>query len=86
MNTQEMTRTREQGTNVTKPTNGLERIAAVRDIVAQSQYAKVDGIMLDLFSASAIVTVYDALNETNQAKYREFPVSKMASIAFKFVA
>jgi hypothetical protein len=42
-------------------------------------------VALDSFSASAIVQVYDALNETNKAKFAALPIHKMARIAFKFV-
>lgn len=38
---------------------------------------------LDLFSASAIVQVYDALNETNRAKYGALDPYKAATVAFK---
>ena len=81
----EITRIRENGTHVTMPQNGWNRIAAIRSVVAKGQYAKIDGIMLDLFSASAIIKIYNAINPENQAKYREMPVSKMASIAFKLL-
>lgn len=40
-------------------------------------------IALDSFSASAIVAVYDALNETNRARYEQFSIQTMASMAFK---
>lgn len=85
MNHTEPTRTRQRGTRVTLPTNGEERIAAIRQIVAEHQYAKIDGIMVDAFSASAIVAVYDALNPTNRAMFANFTVGKMARIAFKLV-
>ena len=39
--------------------------------------------MVDLFTASLIVKVYDALNDANRERYAGFPVRKMASIAFK---
>jgi len=81
----EPTRVRKAGTVVTNPATGLDRIAAVRQIVERRQYAKVDGVMVDLFSASAIVAVYDALKPENQAKFREAPVGLMARIAFKLV-
>ena len=85
MNTREQTRVREQGTIVTNPKTGVERIEALRQIVRDSQYAKIDGIMVDLFSASAIIGIYDRISEANQAKYREMPVYKMADIAFKLM-
>lgn len=40
---------------------------------------------LDSFSASAIVAVYDALNETNRAKFERMRIDKMAGLAFRFV-
>ena len=85
MNTKEQTRVREQGTKVTNPQDGIERINAVRQIVTDCQYAKIDGIMLDLYSASAIIKVYDNLNEPNQIKYRGLPVYRMGEIAFKLL-
>jgi hypothetical protein len=85
MNTREQTRVREQGTIVTNPADGLQRINAVRQIVTDSQYAKIDGIMLDLFSASAILKVYDNINEANKVKYSSMPVYRMAEIAFKIM-
>ncbi|MBE3036950.1 MAG: hypothetical protein IMZ70_07730 [Candidatus Atribacteria bacterium] len=83
MREREQTRVREQGTVVTNPKTGIERIDAIRQIVTEKQYAKVDGVMVDLFSASAIINVYDNINGTHQAKYRELPVQRMVDIAFK---
>ncbi len=85
MDNREATRIREQGTPVTQPATPQERIGAIRTIVKDGQYAKVDGIMVDLFSASAIVAVYDALKPENQAKYANLPAGKMAFMAFKLV-
>jgi hypothetical protein len=42
-------------------------------------------VALDTFSASAIVQVHDALNETNRAKYAAMGVVKMAHVAFKLI-
>jgi hypothetical protein len=73
------------GTKVTKSGSGDERIEAIRNIADSKQYAKVDGVMIDLFSASAIVKVYDALNDTNKEKFKNLPVAKMASVAMKLL-
>lgn len=81
----DVTRVRERGTRVTMPKSPAERIAAVRQIVQEHQYAKIDGYMVDGFSASAIVQVYDALNDANKEKYAALPVSKMAAVAFKLI-
>ena len=85
----EQTRTREQGTEVINPTNfedpGLARIEAIRHIVDAGQYAKIDGCMIDLFSASAIIKVYDAISDENKAKYRVKKAPVMANIALKLI-
>lgn len=44
-----------------------------------------DWVALDAFSASAIVQVYDALNEANRAKFAQLSIQRMAAVAFKFV-
>lgn len=81
----EPTRTRKHGTRVTRSKDGDEIIAACRSIVANGQYEKINGHMVDLFTASAVVKVYDALNETNQAKLKALPVARMASVVFNLL-
>lgn len=76
-------KTRQNGTKVYTPTTPGERIDAFRDVTADRQYAKIDGVMVDLFSASAVVQVYDALNPDNQQKYAAFPATRMVQIAFQ---
>jgi hypothetical protein len=86
MDNREQTRIRKNGTWITSSGNGAERIAACRDIVARSQYAKIDGIMVDLFSASAILAVHDGLTrEDLRAKYLAMPIARMAHVAFKLL-
>lgn len=83
----EQTRTRQHGTK-NHTTNGdpAAKLAALREIVERKQYAKIDGAMVDLFSASAIVKVYDALSEANREKFAALPVVTMAKIAFKLLS
>lgn len=38
---------------------------------------------VDLFSASAIVAVWEALNEENRAKFEKLPIARMAEVAFQ---
>lgn len=42
-------------------------------------------VVLDAFSASAIVTVFDALNEANRERYSTLTLTKMAHVAFKIL-
>jgi hypothetical protein len=81
----EIERTREQGTQVFMPQSGETRIQAIRSILTNKAYAKIDGCMIDLFSASAICKVYDALSSVNQSKFAAMPAPKMALIAFKLI-
>jgi hypothetical protein len=76
---------RKQGTIETIAGNPEDRISAIRAILEKKQYAKVDGTMIDLFSASVILKVYDNLNEENKAKFSSFTAGKMAIIAYKLI-
>lgn len=40
-------------------------------------------VIVDAFTASAIVQVYDALNNDNKVKFFALPIDKMAKVAFK---
>ena len=84
---QEPTRTREQGTKVwNSRENMLYKIDGCRDIVSRKQYAKIDGVMVDLFTASAIVAVYDALKvPANQEKFLSLGIVAMANMAYRLI-
>jgi hypothetical protein len=45
-----------------------ESVDALRQIVADKNAAKVNGTLVDLFTASAIMQVYDAVNDANKVK------------------
>ena len=64
---------------------GAEGIEACRRIVAEKQAAKVNQVMVDLFSASAIVRVYDAVNDENKARLEAKPVAIVADIVFRLL-
>lgn len=85
MNRLEPTRVRRQGTRVTTTKNGSEIIAACRSIVANDQYEKINGVMVDLFSASAIIKIYDALSDVSKMKFETLPVVRMAHISYQLL-
>lgn len=58
-------------------------IKKFRDIVDRSQSQKIGGMFVDLYSASAVVHVYDHLPEDKQQKLMRFPVEKIISVSFK---
>lgn len=65
----------------------MTRIELLRGIVAgkQAQKIRIDGhkVYVDLFTASMLVQVYDALNETHQAKFIALPWLRMVDIGWK---
>tara|TARA_B100000676_G_C17870855_1_gene728548 strand:- start:488 stop:763 length:276 start_codon:yes stop_codon:yes gene_type:complete len=68
-----------------------EIIQIARRIVKNQQFEKVKDpvsgkrMALDMFSASAIVKVYDALSDSNKAKMVKQPLPKMVDIVFKLM-
>jgi hypothetical protein len=62
-----------------------KKIEELRSIVNNHQNGVVDGERVDLFTASAIIAIYNGLSEANQVKYAEMPVAKMANVAFKLL-
>ena len=78
-------RTREQGTKETIAGNPQDRINAIKSVVDNSSYAKIDGTMIDLTSAHVIMTVYNALNDVNKGKFASMPAGKMGIVAYKLI-
>jgi len=62
-----------------------QKINAFRRIVERGQYESVGGQRVDLFSASVIVKVHDALNEENQTRLLSLPVYKIAILCYRLV-
>lgn len=77
------TRVRQHGTMDFFPQNAAERIEAFRHIVKEWQYAKIDGVMVDGFTASIVVKIFDGLNETNREKFMNMPAPKACVVALK---
>jgi len=67
----------------------METIPACRKIKAEWQCANVQGLLMDGTTAHCILTVYDAINEANQAKLEEIGRKKgpaaIADICWKLV-
>jgi hypothetical protein len=68
-----------------------EIIQIARRIVKNQQFEKVKDpvsgkrMALDMFSASAIVKVYDKLSDKNREKMVKQPLPKMVDIVFKLL-
>ena len=76
----------EQAEMVMEGASEKKKEAVLRKIVDEKQHARLDGMIVDLFSASHIIAVLDALNPANKAKYLKLPVKRMADIAFTILA
>jgi len=71
--------------------NEPELIQIARRIVKNSQFEKVKDpvsgkrMALDMFSASAIVKVYEKLSDANKAKLIKQPLPKIVDVVFKLI-
>lgn len=63
----------------------MSRVEQLRKIVAERTHDTVDGIDVDLFTASAIVACYDAGNERTRALIETAPLGKVAEAALRSV-
>jgi hypothetical protein len=63
-----------------------EGLAEMRKIVASCTAAKVNECFIDTWSASAVVTVYDAVNEKNRARLLALPVARVCQIAMQVLS
>lgn len=60
-------------------------ISDVKDIVAKKQAKKIQGVMVDLFTASAISQIYDKVNDANKAKMDKMKITQLANAAMKIM-
>ena len=45
----------------------------------------MDGYLIDMQTANAIITVHNALNKSNRDKFEKLPIKKMAVVSWKLV-
>jgi len=60
-------------------------IDKVKEIASKKQAMKIDGVMVDSFTASAISQIYDKVNDANKKKMEKLPITKLANLAFKMM-
>ena len=61
-------------------------IAVCRRIVEEKTARKIDGVLVDLFSARAIITVYDAVDEERKELLHKLDIIKLATVCMKCVS
>lgn len=62
------------------------RYDAAKRIVQNSQHEEVEGYILDLYTASALVAVYEALSEPARAKFDDLPFLRLTSFCLSKVS
>ena len=60
-------------------------IDKIKDIVSKKKATKIDGVMVDLFTASAISQVYDKAGSSTKKKMEILPITKLASVVMKLI-
>ena len=60
-------------------------IDKVKEIASKKAAKKIDGVMVDSFTASAISQIYDKVNDANKKKMEKLPITKLADLAFKMM-
>jgi len=60
-------------------------IDKVKEIASKKSAAKIDGTMVDSFTASAISQIYDKVNDANKKKMEKLPIIKLATLAMKMM-
>jgi hypothetical protein len=62
---------------------GVEGIAAIRRILETKQNAKVNEVLVDAFSASIMIAVFDAVNDLNKTKIMAMPLVRAFDVCAK---
>jgi len=60
-------------------------IDKVKEIASKKSAKKIDGVMVDSFTASAISQIYDKVNDANKKKMEKLPITNLANLAMKMM-
>ena len=60
-------------------------IKDIEKVLKTKSAKKIDGMYMDMTTANAIMTVYKALNKSNQKKFTKLPLRKMVDVTWKLV-
>lgn len=55
----------------------------VQDVYKNKQHQKIDGVVMDLFTASALVNAYDQINDANKKKMENADIAMLGKMASK---
>ena len=60
-------------------------IPQLEKIVQDKQHAKIKGKIVDLFTASMIMKIYNAVNDSNKKRMDSLPLEKLVNLAYKMM-
>jgi hypothetical protein len=60
-------------------------IDRIREVVETKTCSRINGLMVDMTTAHAVILVYDALNPKNKETFAALPLRKMVSVTWKLV-
>jgi hypothetical protein len=60
-------------------------IQKVKEIVSKQQAMKIDGVMVDMFTASAIAQIYDKVNDSIKKKMDSSKIKQLVDLAYKIM-
>ena len=63
----------------------MKRIGKLQEILAHGQATKIEGFLMDTFTASMLVSVYNALSPKNQDRFDSIPLDKLVEFGWKQV-
>ncbi|MEU8182049.1 hypothetical protein AB0B86_14925 [Micromonospora sp. NPDC049047] len=66
-------------------TAGDPRVIEVLREVTRGNCRKIDGVMVDMTTAAAILTVYDALKPATRVKLAALRIDRMAQVAWRLL-
>jgi hypothetical protein len=60
-------------------------VQSMMKIVDKKQAMKIDGVMVDMFTASAVTQIYNKVNDANKAKMDKMRAPQLANVAMKLL-
>ena len=60
-------------------------IQKMREILKNKQFQKINGMIVDSFTASAVVQVYDKVNESNKKKMNSMKLEPLVNLVWKLI-
>ena len=60
-------------------------VQSMMNIVDKKQAMKIDGVMVDMFTASAVTQIYNKVNDANKSKMDKMKATQLANVAMKLL-